>query len=167
MNAISFNLHKIIITFFCAIFSVIILDETSDFPVPKICGTPYTNTRPILNCNENGTKFCDKNYINKLESHNTTSQFHNDSGNLPIQSQSLTGSHMSSSTQSSNSDTDHVTQSTSVKHLNVTCGNCGEKGHTRTFPKCSKYHTAEESARREVDYLHLNIICRLNLVNFV
>lgn len=40
--------------------------------------------------------------------------------------------------------------SPSVKNCNITCGNCGGKGHNRTFPKCPKYHTAEESARREV-----------------
>lgn len=52
---------------------------------------------------------------------------------------------------------DHMTQATqsdsstpSAKNSNVTCGNCGGKGHNRTFVKCPKYHTAEESARREV-----------------
>lgn len=40
--------------------------------------------------------------------------------------------------------------SPSLKNCNITCGNCGGKGHNRTFPKCPKYHTAEESARREV-----------------
>ena len=35
------------------------------------------------------------------------------------------------------------------RNLNTTCGNCGEKGHTRVNPNCPKYHTADESARRE------------------
>ena len=39
------------------------------------------------------------------------------------------------------------------KNSNITCGNCGEKGHNRTYLRCPRYHTAEESARREVSTL--------------
>nr|KAG5691527.1 hypothetical protein BaRGS_017740 [Batillaria attramentaria] len=32
---------------------------------------------------------------------------------------------------------------------NVTCGNCGQKGHNRTFVRCPNYFSAEEQARRD------------------
>lgn len=60
------------------------------------------------------------------------------------QSQSSVGSRVIQSDQS---------QSQPVKNSNVTCGNCGEKGHNRTFIHCPRYHTAEETAHREVGSL--------------
>ncbi len=37
--------------------------------------------------------------------------------------------------------------------LGVTCGACGEKGHTRTQRVCPKYFTDEETNRRETSKL--------------
>ena len=53
------------------------------------------------------------------------------------------------------SDADQLTPSSQSKtaverNVSITCGNCGEKGHTRVNPVCPKYHTADEKARREV-----------------
>ena len=44
------------------------------------------------------------------------------------------------------------------RNLNTTCGNCGEKGHTRVNPNCPKYHTADESARREASTIKHSLI---------
>ncbi|WAR20559.1 hypothetical protein MAR_002397 [Mya arenaria] len=60
----------------------------------------------------------------------------------------------------SNSDGDHMAMAdgqktqidqsqTETRNSNIKCGNCGQKGHNRTFVKCPSYHTAEETARRE------------------
>ena len=61
----------------------------------------------------------------------------------------------SSSLPFSQSQASHLTpcgqsKPTGERSINSRCGNCEEKGHTRKDPKCPKYHTAEESARREV-----------------
>ena len=49
--------------------------------------------------------------------------------------------------------------SSTIKNSNITCGNCGEKGHNRTYYKCKKYHTAEETARREVGFFGCLSFC--------
>jgi hypothetical protein len=150
-------------------FAVIVLDEPTDFIIPKICGTPCRNTGPNINCQESRTHFVSKTHGSGTEyqysKHSATSQCDDSHVIKPSQSNSLSGSHMSTSNQSKYmyNENDHMTevnqsQSSANKHSNVTCGNCGEKGHNRTFSRCPRYHTAEESARREVQYIYIILI---------
>ncbi|XP_053394593.1 uncharacterized protein LOC123545094 [Mercenaria mercenaria] len=136
---------------------VIIVDEPQDFAVPRTNRTPYRDTRPDVNPQETRTMLNRDNHNIVTESQsaiynpNINHSFYNDHMNQPSQSKPSVGNQINQSQAFSG---DHMTQSSQsqsvvIKHSNVTCGNCGEKGHNRTFPKCSKYHTAEESARRE------------------